>query len=207
MRTNPFTFATLFTTAAAVVLLVSCASEPPATGPAEISNIVPGTDATGFAGKTVATSMTTNATVVSLDAAAKKMELRMPDGTVRAYDIDPTVIPREEFKPGTTVRVTTAEERTVFLGKTDAPPAAGPTSATVRIPQGSSSSVKIVNTQSYTAKILAIDYWQRLVTLQLSDGQTKTITVRESMNLADVKLGDTVSVQISETAVMMPITP
>jgi hypothetical protein len=192
---------------AALLLFVSCASEPPATGPAEVSNTMPGANGAGFGGKTVITSATTNATVASLDVAAKKMELRMPDGTVRAYDIDPEVIPREHIKPGASVRMETTEERTVFFGPTGAPPEASPKSTTIRLPLGSGSAVKIINTQNYTAKILAINAWQTTVTLQLSDGQTKTIKVRESMNLADVKVGDTVSVQISEATLVMPVTP
>jgi hypothetical protein len=193
--------------AAALLLFVSCASETPATGPVESSNTMPGANGAGFGGRTVFTSATTNATVASLDVAAKKMELRMAGGTVRTYDIDPGVIPREHFKPEASVRVETTEERTVYFGPSSAPPEASPKSATLRLPLGSGSAVKLINTQNYTAKILAINAWQTSVTLQLSNGQTRTIKVRESMNLADVKVGDTVSIQISETTVVMPVTP
>src|SRR5262245_33421474 len=115
-----------FAVGTALLWFTSCSTEPPpASSRPVISNVVPGTDAEGFAGKTVVTSITTNATVASLDVAAKKMELKMPDGTTRAYDIDPTVIPQEHLKPGASVRVSIAEERTVFLGTNAAPPGAG----------------------------------------------------------------------------------
>ena len=60
-----------------------------------------------------------------------------------------------------------------------------------------------VQTLAYTAKVMAIDAWNDAVTLQMADGLTKTIRVSEAVNLADVKVGDAVSVRATEAAVII----
>ncbi len=60
-----------------------------------------------------------------------------------------------------------------------------------------------VGTLVYTGAISAINDWDDTVTLQLPGGLTKTIKVSEFVNLADVSVGDTVSVKASEAAVLI----
>jgi hypothetical protein len=57
---------------------------------------------------------------------------------------------------------------------------------------------KPVNTVRLTAKILAFNYDQEQITLQLADGTTRTVTVRAGVNLGNYNVGDTVSVFITE---------
>lgn len=55
----------------------------------------------------------------------------------------------------------------------------------------------------FTAKVKAINAWNYTVTLQLADGRTRTIHVSEAVNLADVNVGDNVSVRATEAAVLV----
>jgi len=57
---------------------------------------------------------------------------------------------------------------------------------------------KPVTTVRLTGKILALDYVFHQATLQLGDGTTRTVRVREAVNLGDYNVGDTVSVLITE---------
>ena len=78
-----------------------------------------------------------------------------------------------------------------------------PAAATIKLPQGVSAVIRKVDTQNYVAKIMAIDAWQNSVTVKLSTGETKTVKVNKNMNLADVNVGDTISVRISEATLIM----
>jgi hypothetical protein len=60
---------------------------------------------------------------------------------------------------------------------------------------------------SFTGKVLAIDLIGHQATLQLADGQTRTVRVRKAVNLADFNPGDTVSVRITETTTILVETP
>jgi len=73
----------------------------------------------------------------------------------------------------------------------------------VRLPDGTQAVASEVATLVYTGKILSINDWDDSVTLQLPGDLTKTIKVSEFVNLADVGVGDTVSVKASEAAVLV----
>ena len=89
--------------------------------------------------------------------------------------------------------------------KTACPPALAPDTAKLRVklPNGTQAVAAEVGKLTFTAKITAIDDWLDTVTLQLPDGTSKKIKVSEYVNLADVSVGDTVSVQSTEAAVLM----
>jgi len=77
----------------------------------------------------------------------------------------------------------------------------------VAVPNGAEPGVKTVNILSYTAKVLAIDLVGHQATLQMADGQTKTMKVREAVNLADFSPGDTVSVRLTEATTILVENP
>ena len=93
----------------------------------------------------------------------------------------------------------------MFLGKNSVPASAGQNSAKlqVQLPGGVKAFATEVQTLAYTAKVMAIDAWNDAVTLQMADGLTKTIRVSEAVNLADVNVGDAVSVRATEAAVII----
>ena len=49
----------------------------------------------------------------------------------------------------------------------------------------------------FTARVVSINPWQEQITLQLPDGQTKTVTVSDAVNLADFNPGDAVRVRLT----------
>ena len=60
-----------------------------------------------------------------------------------------------------------------------------------------------VDILSFTARITAINAWLNQVTLQLANGQTRTVGVPASVNLANVNVGDMVAVHITETTTLL----
>lgn len=190
---------------ASSLLVVSCASKKPVVddGPMPSTTGSDFENQSGFGGQIAVTSTTTNATVISINASNKKLELKMPDGTVASYDVDPDVVDMAHVKIGDTVRVVTAEERAVFMGKNAGAAADGSAPTTIRMPVGSSSVVRNTTNKTYQAKVTAIDAWNNSVTLKLSDGQVQTVKVRPNFNLANVTVGDDVSIRVLQATVIM----
>ena len=158
-----------------------------------------------FGGEVVTDAVSTTATVVSVDHAKRLVELKRADGTIITYKALPGAPGFEVIQPGDQVKVSVAEELAVFLGSNALPAGAGADTARlrVRLPDGTQAAAAEVATLVYTGKIAAINDWNDSVTLQLPGGLSKTIRVSEFVNLADVNVGDTVSVRASEAAVVI----
>jgi hypothetical protein len=190
---------------AALLAFTSCSS-PPATGKVnEPTNPAAYANATDFGGEIVTDSVSSTATVVSVDHAKRLVVLKRADGSQVTYKAGPGALGFDVVKAGDTVKVSVAEELAVFLGKNSMPASAGKNSARlrVRLPDGTQAVATEVATLVFTAKVMAINAWNDTVTLQLADGLTKTIHVSEAVNLADVNVGDNVSVRATEAAVLV----
>ena len=103
------------------------------------------------------------------------------------------------------MKVAVAEEMAVFLGRNSVPASAAADTAKlhVKVPNHTEAFAAEVGLLVFTAKITAINDWDDTVTLKLPDGLKKTIKVGETVNLADVSVGDNVSVQSTEAAVIL----
>lgn len=157
-----------------------------------------------FGGEVVTDSVSTTATVISIDHAKRLVGLKRADGTTVTYKALPNAFGFDDIKAGDLVKVSVAKELAVFLGKNSvsAGTVADNPKLRVKLPDGTLADATEVRTLVFTAKITAIDDWNDAVTLQLSDGSTKTIHVSEYVNLADVSVGDIVSVKSTEAAVV-----
>jgi len=143
--------------------------------------------------------------VISVDRTKRLVVLKRADGTSVTYKATPNALGFDAIQAGDLVKVSTAEELAVFLGKNGVPPGTNADTAKLRVklPTGTQAVAAEVGKLTFTAKIAAIDDWLNTVTLQLPDGSKKTIKVSEYVNLADVSVGDTVSVQSTEAAVLV----
>ena len=160
----------------------------------------------GFGGQVVVDTFTTNLTVVSIDAAQRKLVLQHPDGKLFTCTVGPAVTRFNQIKVGDLIKATVVKQSSVSLDKAGTLQSASESASAVAVP-GADPGVKTVDTLTYTAKVLAIDLVGHQATLQMADGQTKTIKVREAVNLADFNPGDTVSVRISETTTVLVENP
>jgi hypothetical protein len=176
-----------------VLTLSACSSAPPATGP--ITSGAAYETQPGFGGQTIVNTVTRVDTVVSIDTAHRTLELKHPDGRVTAYHCGPEIVNFNQIKVGDRVKATVLEEMAVFLKPGNATESLSNSAVVVRAPAGSVAGYKNVDTLNFTAKIMALNIWQGTVTLQLANGQNRTIHVSEAVNLADFNVGDDVSVQ------------
>jgi hypothetical protein len=190
--------------ALALLALTSCSSTPPPANPGQPFSASTYDSGSGFNGEVVTDAISTTATVVSVDRTKRLVVLKRADGSNVTYKALPNAFGFDDIKAGDVVKVSVAEELAVFLGRNSVPSGAGTNAAKlrVRLPGGAQAVATEVGTVSFTAKVTAMDDWLDTVTLQLTDGTSRTIKVGEAVNLADVSVGDVVSVQSTEAAVV-----
>jgi hypothetical protein len=188
------------------LVLTSCSSPPPvAWNPKTAYSPSTSDNSSGFNGEVVTDAISITATVISVDHDKRLVVLKRADGSTVTYKATPDALGFNDIKAGDLVKVSVAEELAVGLGRNSLPPGAGANSAKLRVklPNGTQAVAAEVGTIVFTAKITAIDDWLDVVTLQLPDGSAKKIKVSEFVNLADVSVGDSVSVQSTEAAVLV----
>lgn len=188
---------------AGLLLVTSCSSQPPSPGAARTVTGNPYPNAgSGYGGQIVVATTTRLDTVVAVDAASRRVELRHPDGRVATYKAGPQVVNFNQIKPGDRVEAKVAEEMALFLAPANSPESTSTNVVVTRAAYGPMPQGQIVETRTYTAKILAINPALDQVTLQLANGQNKTINAPETVNLADFNPGDEVSARITEAALI-----
>src|SRR5712671_2239580 len=184
-----------------LVLLTACSTSGPTTGGTPVA---PGAyaDSSGFGGEIVTDTRSTTATVVSVDHTKRLVVLKRADGSNVTYKAAPGAFGFDDIQAGDDVKVSVAEEMAVFLGRNSVPASAAADTARLRVkvPDRTEAFAAEVGVLVFTAKVAAINDWDDTVTLQMPDGLTKTIKVGEAVNLADVSVGDNVSVQATEAA-------
>ena len=105
----------------------------------------------------------------------------------------------DQIAVGDQVTTTFVEELAVFVRKSDAPPSADEAETVALAPKGAKPGAVVANTQVLTAKIEAINYKNRTVSLKGPDGQVKTLKVGNNVkNFKAVKKGDEVVVRFTE---------
>lgn len=188
--------------AAALSGFTSCATKP-VTGPTPVGN--PTGVANGFTGEVITDSASTTVTVVSVDPAKRLVVLKRPDGSTLERTVAPAAPLFGEIKPGDRIKLSMAEELAVFLGLDSLPPEAGPEVAPrlrARLPAGAQVIATEVATLNFSGQIAALNDWNDTVTIGFGGGLMKTIRVSEYVNLAEMNVGDRVSVRCVQAATL-----
>ena len=191
---------------AALLTFAACSSKPPPSNSSPVTNNFAHSAFpyyTGLGGDVVVDSLAMTNIVVSLDPAARKIELRRADGSVFSYTAGPQVVNYDKIKVGDLVKATVVEEMAVYLIPAGSPEQISTNTVVVRDKTGALAGAHSLETIKLTAKILSIDAWGGRVTLQLPGGSTKTVKVRAEINLADFQPGDEVRVRLTQALAVL----
>jgi hypothetical protein len=171
-----------------------------------VTRVSPGQPAEdrNFGAETVLRSTTAKATVVSINSLEYDITLRRSDGRIARCKARAGIKDFRHLRAGDEVTIAVSEERALALGKT-ALPDTTPNSERlpVHLPEGTVGLADAVETATYKAKIVAIDQWNRVVTLQMADGSRKSVPTTVAVNLADFAVGDEVTVRVTEVVVLL----
>ena len=184
----------------AVLTLSSCSSTSQNSSKDTMGNTAVAND--GAHARIVINSVTATATVDSINATNREVVLRREDGSLTSYICGPDVRNFDQIEVGDRVNVTLADELAVALVEGDQPPASVSSTVVVRAPVGAKPGGKVMDTVGFTARVVTVDYEQRLVTLLMPDGRNKTVKVGPDINLAKVNPGDIVGVRLTRAMVL-----
>lgn len=146
----------------------------------------------------VVATATTTSTVESVDADARTVTLKNPDGTVNTYKLTKDVTNFDQIHPGDQVQATLLDAMAVYVRKAGTPPSAGERGMVALAPKGAKPGVVMADTKEVTDKIDAIDTTKQTITLQGVDGKPQTLKVGPNVDLADLKKGDDVIVRYTQ---------
>ena len=184
----------------AILTLSSCSSTSQNGSKDTMGNTAVAND--GAHARIVINSVTATATVDSINATNREVVLRREDGSLTSYICGPDVRNFDQIEVGDRVNVTLADELAVALVEGDQPPASVSSTVVVRAPVGAKPGGKVMDTVGFTARVVTVDYQQRLVTLLMPDGRNKTVKVGPDINLAKVNPGDIVGVRLTRAMVL-----
>jgi hypothetical protein len=182
--------------AAALLLLVSCASKP------EDEKNTSAAYRQGVPGGTWVESYKVPVTVAAIDAASRKVTLVASDNSRNTFTAGPDFNGFAQLRVGDQVQAAVARELVVFLRQHGMPPEADTSAAKALVKEGQESGVLKSDTVEKTARVTAISPNQGQATLQFADGTTRDITVRRDVNLWSVKVGQEVVIRTRSAVVL-----
>ena len=157
----------------------------------------------GKPGAVLAEVITATATVSAVDAAKRTVTLKLPDGSVKTAKVGNEVKNFDQIKAGDVLKATYYESVAVFVRKSD-DKASDTEIGTVRVaPKGGKPGIMVADTSEITAKVEAIDYKNRTVTLKGPEGRSATFTVDKRVKkFMAVKVGDELVVRVTDAFVV-----
>jgi hypothetical protein len=184
------------------LLLVSCSKSWHATTDEKVRTFAQEGGGAGFGGQTMMDTFSTNATVMSIDHAQRKLELKMADGQVTSFQAGTNVFKFEDIKVGDQFKTTLVQELAVSLARAGTPLISNVV-AKVEAPPGGMPGYSMITTTNFTARITDIDPVAYAVTLQLAKDQIRTLRIRQGINIANFNPGDIVSVSATEAKALL----
>jgi len=150
-------------------------------------------------GGIVVDAVSATATVQAVDAAARTVTLKLPDGTAQEYKVDKAVRNLDQVKVGDQVKVTYVESVALFVRKSSEKPSAGEVQTVQVAPKGAKPGFITTQTREITATAEQIDYAKRTVTLKGPMGNLVTYKVDKGVKrFKNVKAGDELVLRVTE---------
>jgi len=189
--------------AAAIALLLFCGACSTSTIPLKVTGPETFAGSQDFGGQIVVNAIQTTNTVLAIDAAHRRVTLKNTSGKIHQYKAGPQVVNFNQLKVGDLVQATVVERMSIFLRPDSTSQSLSASALVVRPLPGAKPAVVGVETLDFTATVLDINNWLDQVTLQGVDGLTRTVSVGESVNLANFNVGDQVTIRITEALAIL----
>jgi hypothetical protein len=137
--------------------------------------------------------VSTTAEVIAIDHSTRSVALRMSDGSEVAFEAGPQVRNLDQVEAGDSVRVSYLESVVYHLRKPgEASPGVSVEEGILRSRPGEAPAGAVARTMFVTATVRALDPSVPSATLEASNGEQRTLRVRDADRLKGVKVGDLV---------------
>ena len=153
----------------------------------------------GKAGLVAVSTVEITAIVRAVDITFRTLTLEGTDGEEVNLRVGPDAVNFNKIQVKDKVKVTVAEELIVSVNKKGEKISESSESLVMVAPKDAKKPAAIaVETTIATADVVAIDQVKRTVTLKFNDGERKTISVRDDVDLSQHKVGEQVVFQMTE---------
>jgi len=149
-------------------------------------------------GVIVVESVKLEATVTAIDAQKRQLTLKPKYGDAKVFKADKDDVNFGQIQVGDVVHAVVVEEFAVTIIKGGAPESVGEAAAVAVAGEGEKPGVVMAATTEVTGTIVAIDAHEHTVSLEFLDGKTRTVKVGKHRDLSELKLGDSVRIQLTE---------
>jgi hypothetical protein len=159
-------------------------------------------------GAVIAEAITVTAAVQAVDPATRSVTIKLADGTTKTFKAGKDMKNFDQIKAGDQIKATFFESIAVFVRKSHEQPTADET-GTVRVaPKGGKPGIIVTDTAEVTAKVEAINYKNRTITLKGPEGKAATFNVdRRVKRFMAVKVGDELVVRVTDAVAIAIETP
>ena len=140
----------------------------------------------------------TTATVTSIDAAKRTLTVVNKEGKKQELKAGPAVANFDQIRIGDQIVVTVAEELVVYMAKDAVPTPDGSSTLVASAAKGEKPGMVIAGTTQVTATVAGLDRNTRKAMLKMPDGTTKTVTVRQDVDMSKYSIGDGVVFRSTE---------
>jgi hypothetical protein len=159
-------------------------------------------------GAVIAESVTVTADIEAVDVQKRVITLKMPDGAVRAFKVGKEMKNFDQIKAGDKVKATYFESIAIFVRKSSEKAGAAEVETIGVAPKGKKPGIFAVDTSEMTAKVEAVDYKKRTVTLKGPEGKVATFPVDTRVKrFKAVKVGDELVVRVTDAVAIAVETP
>lgn len=196
MKLSPGHFLFPAVSAAAALMLTSCASKP------EDERNTSSVYRHGVPGGTWVESYKIPLTVEAINPANRTLTLVASDNTRNTFKAGPDFKDFDKLKVGDQVQAAVAREVVIFMPQHGPPPEADTSAAKELIRDANQSEVLKTAPVEQTAKVTALDRTQGRATLQLADGTIREVSVRNDVNLYEFQPGEEVVIRTRSAVVL-----
>jgi Cu/Ag efflux protein CusF len=160
----------------------------------------------GVAGGTVEHVVKATATVTAVDATTRKVTLQAPGGPPATFTASDAVRNFDQLKVGDKVNATLNEQLVVLVGP-KREPGTNYGGLVARAPKGAKPGAIAAEVFEVVAEVSAIDTASRKATLKFDDGQTVDVDIRPDVDLSKYKVGDSVTIRVTQQLSLLVETP
>ena len=180
----------------AIVFTLAACAKPTPPPPAEESAAVVTEE--GVPGGIFVNTLEVSAKVTGIDTVDRELTLLKPNGEEITVSVGPEAVNFNQIQKGDLVKAVVTEELVIYLDEEGASTQDEAAMVVARAPEGGQPGALAVETVQFTATVMAIDMANHTATLQFEDGQTKTIPVRDDVDLSKRKVGEKVVFSLTE---------
>ncbi|VGO12463.1 hypothetical protein PDESU_01016 [Pontiella desulfatans] len=152
----------------------------------------------GIPGGAVVDTLAVQAKVLDINYRKREVKLLIPGGSVVKTKVDPSAVNFDQVKKGDIINAVITEEVVFQLASSEADLKDSADVVALLSRQGGMPAGLVAAAVRVTATITAIDAEARTINLTLKDGTTKTLTVRDDIEMNQATVGDQVVIDMFE---------